>query len=663
MAPAGGARRVVRIALSATLLLLPAVACNSLFGIDPPNRSGEGGSPSDEGCVLNSDCESDADVCLFRVCSPPCAADGDCVEGRRCLVTSEGTACVSAEQSACTEESECPEGSFCRGGLCRNGCTGEAGQCLSDQVCSSGGACRGVDPERDPLPGPEQLGAACMSEGSVACAAFAAPERLSCNGSEWVEHDACGGEQLCNNDFDRRGQCDDVHIDCQGRLAGESFCDGAVRRTCGPDRLTVDQVTCPSVQHCDASTTPACAVCLPNKFECDGDTLKKCNEARTGFADEKTCTDAPCSASAGDCTEFACGVDQRTCEGDTLMECNDDRSGFTEVDDCGVGLCDNGSGACLACRGTTCADGDTVSKCAGDRLTVMDVDCPSTEPICVGSGTCVECTPTAGCTTTNECESAACVDGECNITPKDEGEPCDDGVCNGEGACVGCNGVGDCGGSTPVCLASSCVECDPNPVASSCMAACSRTPRYCDVDGSYAAATACGAGQYCSAGSCISTELQYGVPTAGGASTNSLQNIAFAQRIQVACRSSLKRVGLVFTAASGQVQFGIYAGTSTAPTTLLGVSSKTNVTVAGAVEAAISPTDITLDPAEYYWIAFNVQNAGAGVSYAATGSARYLSSTATAFANNPSLPTPFTGSSTFADTTFSLYAEVLPNPL
>src|SRR5690606_23293876 len=102
-------RRTLRLSLLGVAGLSSLLACNALFGIDPPVRvddlDGRGGANGEDGCLLPSDCVEQGEnyVCLFRVCSPPCVDDLDCTtslgQGHRCLDTDEGAACVSTAQA------------------------------------------------------------------------------------------------------------------------------------------------------------------------------------------------------------------------------------------------------------------------------------------------------------------------------------------------------------------------------------------------------------------------------------------------------------------------------------------------------------------------------------------------------------------------------------
>lgn len=59
---------------------------------------------------------------------------------------------------------------------------------------------------------------------------------------------------------------------CRGRAAGESFCRGDLRISCGEGESVSASTSCASASHCAAGTGPRCAACLPGEARCDGST-------------------------------------------------------------------------------------------------------------------------------------------------------------------------------------------------------------------------------------------------------------------------------------------------------------------------------------------------------------------------------------------------------
>lgn len=213
----------------------------------------------------------------------------------------------------------------------------------------------------------------------------------------------------------------------------------------------------------------------------------------------------PC-ATAADCAVDACKV--ATCEGGLCQIENagnntpcDDGKACTENDFCASGVCTAGApkqctpsndchtsacdeasgGACVETTiadGTACDDGDpctATSACGAGTCvpgpTCMDGEC--TTSTCTPQG-CMEMPKSMG----TACGDTDCSVGQCNnqgqcvITPINQGQPCDDGkfcttgeFCNNQGQCLG---APTCGPDQP-CFLSGCDEatqaCTMIPVA------------------------------------------------------------------------------------------------------------------------------------------------------------------------------------------------------
>ena len=121
-------------------LLLICAGCNSLFNINKPVRD----SDVPDGtiaCESTSDCLSEGPICLFSRCCASCETDLDCTDGRRCLHTASGAACVSNAQATCEMQESCPEGTVCVDKGCFSACA-EDSPCLDGHGCVEG-ACVG----------------------------------------------------------------------------------------------------------------------------------------------------------------------------------------------------------------------------------------------------------------------------------------------------------------------------------------------------------------------------------------------------------------------------------------------------------------------------------------------------------------------------------------
>jgi hypothetical protein len=461
------AKRTLRAVMLAIVATIASIGCNAILGIteDPVVKN------VNASCVLNSDCTGNL-ICLFRVCSQPCAADRDCnqANGERCLKTAEGTACVHDAVTSCTgAEPACPGGTSCAGGKCFADCDGRPASCLTDQICESDNVCRGravTDASVPNTDGSRADGAAgsppdagstldageggsrppeCTPEKATRCEGNAQSARSVCKGGVWTTTDACVDGQLCDTVGTPAGQCAVVDARCFGHKPGDSFCDGATRIVCGVDLTSAEATTCDSAQLCAAATS-GCATCLDNEFTCDGTQLKKCKADHSGFELSKTCDGtAPCNAQAGDCTTDACSVNQKRCNGDKLEQCNATRSAFTVLATCGAGLCDSAALECDKCvaKSATCVTGK-VRTCSDDGQTQADTACPAAKPFCTGAGTCVACKDASDCTAPSDCTGKTCNAGVCGFPPLGGNVACAGGVCDGSGSCVECLSAAQC---------------------------------------------------------------------------------------------------------------------------------------------------------------------------------------------------------------------------
>jgi len=322
------------------------------------------------------------------------------------------------------------------------------------------------------------LGSPCDRPGALACAGHAQKLQLICDGGVWKTNGVCPGAQICDTrPGPTAGSCQDPDPACIGKKANESFCDGAVRRTCGPDLLSSTTETCASSDHCLQGTGAHCAKCLDGKFVCEGAALEKCKSDRSGYATVETCASAAlCVDASGKCLPPACAVGDFRCDGDVLQTCRSTRIDWDPVKVCPKGLCDAGTKDCRECiTGTKeCAAGNTPRSCDATGHWVSLTPCATPTPLCK-AGICSPGTCTASeyrCTvdTLEICNSTfdgfdpvkVCPPGLCDAT----GKECDD--CKpGAADCVGstpraCDSSGHwksltaCSGSTPVCKAGVC---------------------------------------------------------------------------------------------------------------------------------------------------------------------------------------------------------------
>ncbi len=268
-------------------------------------------------CPDGTRCESTSGLCV-GVCF-----EGGCAAGFTC--TAEGL-CV---ESGCAERTEpCPDGTLCRGGVCRAPCEGVV--CPRGEVCS-GGAC--VDP----------------------CAGVACPTNQVCIADEPGARTVCGPACTCTDlavplcpsgtacdardGSDRRGHCVEPGCETAACAASEVCVAGGCVDAC-------TGVVCPLGQQCEAG---ACVVDLCAAVRCPMG--QRCEAG--------ACIDA--------CEGVVCPDGQR-CSGGACV--SDPCQSIT----CGEGL--------LCVDGACVPDG--VPRDAGPRGPGLDAGDPRTPPTTAG---------------------------------------------------------------------------------------------------------------------------------------------------------------------------------------------------------------------------------------------------------------------------------------
>lgn len=509
-------------------------ACNNLLNIDEGRLA----------CVHTSECPGN-EVCLYERCSPECEGDRDCPDGEDCTQTDFGAHCVRNSVLQCEGDDDCDGGATCDPEAgCRYPCSSSS-QCVDGQRCE-GGHCVGKSTGGSGVGGSAgggaggEGGADSITSGSVGgtggsggtaqescedgklrCPLQAAAEREVCKNGSWEPTSACESGTVCDRQSD--GKCVELVDECLGKTAGAAYCNGSTRLVCSDDLASVTSESCDSAAHCNQATGPQCAACLEDEYTCDADVLKRCNDDHTDYTEVATCSDAPCNALLGECTERVCDAGAYYCDAasNTLSHCNEDGTGF-EADpvDCGTGICDAENGQCDQCQAGTvlgCFDGETQQVCDDEGQGVVTVACADVDgdtPICVGEGNCVECEPlSATCLDVHQiqrcsaegkleavktCVDQACVDDSCVGECSPGNTDCDDDshvkTCEDDGTYgdpVSCSGQ--------ACVGASCTgQCEP--MAKQCADKFSR--QECTSAGSWDNAVTC-TGQACVNGSCV----------------------------------------------------------------------------------------------------------------------------------------------------------------
>ncbi len=409
--------------------------------------------PTNGQCLNDSECP-EGRVCQGGVCVVPeqmtpmtCQGDADCSDGARCV---DG-ACQGNEEG-CADDSDCNLGERCVEGDCRS----ESGACMVDVECPPGQRCQ----EGMCVPAPSQ---GCM--GDAECAM----------GQRCVDGQCVANPGGCAGD-----------ADCpMGETCQDGMCavppGGCLNdNECGPNASCVNG-------RCEPNNMPECAgnadcadgmicrngQCLPennnNGGECvvDGDCLPglQCVQGMCQIAEG---LGDPCDPN-GQCPGPLVCVAGICLPNVFEDECQQDA-------DCGEGMrCDAGACVMRGVLGDPCNDGmDCVEdfECrdgvcqepAGDDLCAVNADCPA-GMVCVagfcepgnGGGMCAD---DAECPAGSRCVAGVCQAGnDGDMCAGDEecpaGEICFNGQC--QMAPGGCIDDLDCGGGDMRCVNGECV--------------------------------------------------------------------------------------------------------------------------------------------------------------------------------------------------------------
>jgi hypothetical protein len=378
-------------------------------------------------------------------------------------------------------------------------CDAQSRQC---DVCVPGAVdCEGDRFERCALNGQSEstqtCGAGLCSEtgNNVGCLACATPggfrcdnqgSLFGCSADQLQENqlEVCRTPQLCRQNLGRCLECDPP---------GSSRCEAGQVLSCSPQNTENVSQVCESEALCQ-QTSATSATCEASRcttpFQCtDRGEVLVCNPGQTGYVRQSPpffCeTTALCDATDADgCQAPACAAGERQCNGISVEVCNDARTGFRAEATCssstGFTCVEDGNDASCACtpNDLRCVAGQGLSRCNGsgtgfaavsggfvcdgaERLScsgtsLVRAACVDAEHCTAGSGaSCAGCVSAGECSDGSFCNGAeSCVLGDCRPGKS----PCAGQLCSeGANACVQCLNANDCpGGQT--CTNGACVE-------------------------------------------------------------------------------------------------------------------------------------------------------------------------------------------------------------
>ena len=479
----------------------------------------EGADTCEEECCFDSDCNDfdlcTTDTCVAGVCQftpVSCPDDGVFCNGDEvcdpatggCVHTGDPCSgltpvcCEAADtcEEECCFDADCDDSDLCTTDTCVSGvCQNAPVICPSDGIF-----CNGVE-ECDPATG------MCVSPGDPCGAGFICCENTDtcatecCLDADCPDDGAfCTGEDLCVN-----GSCINTGGPC---APGEVCCEA--NDTCQDE--CCNDLDCPTdMLFCTGDEVCVNGVCQSTGDPCGGATPICCEGADT--CEEECCVDADCNdfdlCTTDTCNAGVCQFTPVVCMSDGVF-CN------------GVEMCDPATGMCVSpgnpCGGGTpvcceaadvceeeccgdidCEDGDlcTTDTCVNGVCTFPPVVCPPNGNFCDGveacdpaTGNCVspgspcsgptpicceaadvceeECCSNPECNDSLNCTTDACVNGQCQYTPKiclSDGQFCNGlevcnpatGQCHSPGSpCVGQTDV--CCEVTDTCVAECCVD-------------------------------------------------------------------------------------------------------------------------------------------------------------------------------------------------------------
>jgi hypothetical protein len=641
------------------IVAVGAVGCNALIGADDPSLRSEEASTGDA-CVLNSDCTTPGQICIFRVCSPPCHADGDCPNSDRCLQTTAGTACVANSSAGCTAGQTCPAGSTCSAGACRTPCTSTV-SCLAGQECSAG-ACVGTDPSHDPglgggadatadgAPdstvqgddggsGPPDVGADVPADAADAGGDAVAEAEAGCGDTNTDPHNCgqCGHDcsllpnvlasgLSCSNGrcvyqcAAERADCSDAGAGCATDLTSSPNC-GACGVTCslstplcaplpGDGGASGCASGCPTAAPVLCSGT--CANTATSVDHCGG-----CGNACTATAAHTVanCADGGCS--------YPCAPGYTSCSSACVDVTSDDANCST----CGHAC--TGSQHCVGsvcqCTGGThlcggqCVPNDT--NACGASCAVCTAPSGGTA-ICNGTQCVQSCTTSGYSACSNVCVNetndpsncGSCAHGCTGATPYCAGSGCVACLSGSQCAngstpetCVSNAWVlgAACSGSTPVCSGGSCVACTSG-------SRCSGNVVQTCVSDAWQTSQTCTSTQVCRGAACVNAVHDVGWDSVTGSFSLSANILYLIRLPALAHDAALGTFGVVANASGASAKLALYAdnGAGTAPSGAKLAATSSPVTLTSGAEQQSSDTaGVTLTAGATYWLGIVVNSA------------------------------------------------------
>ena len=474
--------------------------------IDPDSNNAYCGA--DDSCEHYVDCAKDGKTCENGACvgSGPandcdpgkvkcgedcidpmtdndhCGADAQCENFTACV---DDKTCVGGECSSKPEDGKCNDGLVKCGEACIDPQTNKS-FCGADDACANytdcaaqgktceAGACVGGAPVNECDPGQVKCGEDCIDPryNDKYCGADENCQNyIECKEHEWCMNGQCGAKP--DQPDCEPGQSCQIYQACEpgtstcteddkGFVYLDSCADSGkviVRNLCETDDPNARMVCSTEGDGCikqckdgyeDVDGKCTHFVCEANEIRCDGNRVMVCNDARTGFDEQETCTATKpntvvtcvggqcvteCDEHSVDvdgvCTPLVCEPFNGTkCDGANIMRCNDMGTAYDHIEYCTTPVenadpgCNNG-----ACT-TVCKDGYI-----WEEGSCQKVDCTPGEKRCDGARVVVCNDSGTGYSTLENCETdepnrwGSCENSAC-VTDCVNGYINVDGVCS-----------------------------------------------------------------------------------------------------------------------------------------------------------------------------------------------------------------------------------------
>jgi hypothetical protein len=240
--------------------------------------------------------------------------------------------------------------------------TGDAA-CATPQLCSTG------------LGGEVSCDQPICAVGEFRCAGDLL-QRCSDGRNSWLDVQACGSPQLCDQSFGALGCRPPVCV------AGEPRCVGDTLELCRAGGEGSDPIAeCALAGGCDPALGDCRDPCVVGAPRCTGALLEICDDPLTGWQSTPCASAELCNAGARRCDPAECRPGDRRCLGAQPQRCTPGMNGFVDVGAaCATPeLCDPDDGSCLepACDAgeTVCDGGDTLLTCNADQTGFDSTPC------------------------------------------------------------------------------------------------------------------------------------------------------------------------------------------------------------------------------------------------------------------------------------------------